>query len=81
MKRVTLRQYDIFWDNGKYVAVREIEGDCRRNIAPENCRTKRQALEAARADRDMLNDFDSDDTDIIRDSRDIRTAQKLANSF
>jgi len=46
--------YDIFWDNGKYVAVRTGPDGVRRNIAPYNCQTKRDAVEAAREDMEYL---------------------------
>ena len=58
--RYTMRDYDVFWDNGKYVAVREGPDGVRRNIAPYNCQTKRAAIEAAREDRDWLNEEDED---------------------
>ena len=50
-----LSDYDIFWDNGQYVALRTGPDGDQRNIAPTNCRTKREALQAAREDRDDLN--------------------------
>lgn len=55
-KRYTLKHYEIFWDNGKYVAVRTDPDGSRRNIAPTNCRTKMAALQAAREDRDYMNE-------------------------
>ena len=53
--RYTLRDYDIFLDNGKYVAVRTGPDGVRRNIAPDSCRTKKDAIQEAREDRDWLN--------------------------
>jgi len=52
--------YSIFWDNGKYVAVRTGPDGVRRNIAPYNCQTKKEALAAAREDRDELNETDEE---------------------
>jgi len=46
------KHYDVFWDNGRWVAIRN--GRVRRNIAGCNCQTKRDAILAARADRDDL---------------------------
>ena len=53
--KLKLADYDIFWDNGKYVAVRTGPDGVRRNIAPYNCQSKKDAVEAARQDRDMIN--------------------------
>ena len=47
------RGYDVYWDNGKWVAIREADGN-RRNIARPNCQTKQEAVEDARDDRDIL---------------------------
>jgi hypothetical protein len=55
MKKYTMRDYDIFWDNGKYVAVRTEPNGTRRNIADYNCQRKADAVQAAREDRDYLN--------------------------
>jgi len=52
--------YEIFWDNGAYVAVRTGPDGVRRNMAPQNCATRHEAVEAAREDRDWLNDPDED---------------------
>ena len=46
-KIITLRDFEIFWDNGKYVAVTSGPDGVRRNFAPENCKTKKQAIAAA----------------------------------
>lgn len=46
------KDYEVFWDNGKWVAIRN--GTIRRNIAPYNCQTKTEAIQAAREDRDDL---------------------------
>ncbi len=54
--KYTLKDYEIFWDNGKYVAVRTGPDGVRRNIAPYNCQLKKDALEAIREDRDYLNE-------------------------
>ncbi|MBU1173316.1 MAG: hypothetical protein KKD44_27430 [Proteobacteria bacterium] len=54
-KRYILKNYEIFWDNGKWVAVRTGPDGVRRNIAPYNCRSKKEAVGAAREDRDWLN--------------------------
>lgn len=51
-----LTDYDIFWDNGRYVAVRTGPDGVRRNIAPPNCSTKKAALEAAREDCEALDE-------------------------
>lgn len=58
MKRYTytMKDYGFFWDNGKYVAVRTGPDGVRRNIAPHNCQSKRDAVRAAREDRDSLNE-------------------------
>jgi len=57
MKKMTMKDYDIFWDNGQWVAVRTGHDGVRRNIAL-NCQTKADALVAAREDRDFLNAAD-----------------------
>ena len=51
--------YEIFWDNGQWVAIRD--GETRRNIAPHNCQTRREAELAARWDRDGLRPVDPDE--------------------
>jgi hypothetical protein len=56
VKRYTMKNYEIFRDNGKWVAVRSGLDGVRRNIAMPNCQTKRDAIEDARRDRDFLND-------------------------
>ena len=55
MERMKLSDYDMFWDNGCYVAVRTGPDGVRRNIAPYNCQMRRDLLVAAREDRDALN--------------------------
>ena len=55
MERMKLADYDMFWDNGKYVALRTGPDGVRRNIAPHNCQMRRDLLVAAREDRDALN--------------------------
>jgi hypothetical protein len=54
--KYTLKDYNIFWDNGHYVAVRTGLDGVRRNIAPIGCKTKREAIDAAKEDRDDLNE-------------------------
>ncbi len=56
MNRYTTKDYDIFFDNGKWVAVRTGPDGVRRNVARYNCQTKREALQDARDDRDDLNE-------------------------
>jgi len=56
---MTLKDYEIFWDNGQYVAVRTAPNGSRMNVAPYNCQTKKEALAAAREDRDELNEENS----------------------
>ena len=56
MNRYTMKDYDIFYDNGKWVAVRAGFDGVRRNVAPYNCQTKQKATRAARRDRDDLNE-------------------------
>ena len=53
-KKYTMKDYDIFWDNGKYVAVRTGPDGVRRNIAVCG-ETKCDATIEARRDRDFLN--------------------------
>lgn len=55
--RYTMNDYDVFWETsgGYWVAVRTGPDDVRRNIAPPSCATKREAVAAAREDRDDLN--------------------------
>ena len=61
MGRYTLaHDYEVLWDNGKWVAVRTGRDGVRRNIAPYNCQTRREAVAAAREDRDWLNEQDED---------------------
>jgi hypothetical protein len=55
MKRLTLKDYDIYRDNGGWVAVRTGTDGVRRNIARNGCATKRLALQDARENRDWLN--------------------------
>lgn len=58
--RMTLRAYSIFREcDGYWRAVRTVYG-VRRNIAPPNCRTKLEAVRAAREDRDQLNKYSPD---------------------
>jgi hypothetical protein len=53
--KLKLSDYQVFWDNGKYVAIRTGHDGVRRNIAPYNCQSKKAAIEAARDDRNFLN--------------------------
>ena len=53
--KLKMSDYDIFWDNGQYVAVRTGPDGVRRNIAPFNCQLKRDAILAAREDRNEVN--------------------------
>uniref|UniRef100_A0A6M3LIB3 Uncharacterized protein n=1 Tax=viral metagenome TaxID=1070528 RepID=A0A6M3LIB3_9ZZZZ len=55
-KRFTMKDYAIYWDNGRYVAVRTGRDGVRRNCALPNCQTKREAIEAAREDRNDQNE-------------------------
>ena len=43
-----LKDFEVFWDNGKWVAIAEDGTGTRRNYAPEGCKTSREAWEAAR---------------------------------
>lgn len=43
------RTADVFWDNGKWVAIVTDDKGIRRNVATYNCNTKRQAILDARA--------------------------------
>ena len=74
-ERYTLTDYDVYWDNGHYVAVRTGPDGVRRNIAPYKCRTKREAWAAAREDRDALN---SPHADMEREIRTARTIMRGA---
>ena len=52
----TLSDYDIFKESdGYWKAVRTDADGARRNIAPYNCATKREATRAVVEDRDWLN--------------------------
>ena len=52
------KHYDIFWDNGSWVVIRDADLDphgVRRNIAPYECQTRRDAEQIAREDREFIN--------------------------
>lgn len=42
------RAVEVFWDNGKYVAIVVDDRGVRRNVAPYNAQTKRDAILGAR---------------------------------
>lgn len=56
MKRYSMRDFLIFWDNGKFVAVATGPDGVRRNFAPYNCQTKTEATQAA---RETIEDFNA----------------------
>ena len=48
METKHLKDAEIFWDNGKYVAIITDHRGTRRNVAPYSCLTKAQAKNAVR---------------------------------
>ena len=46
--KFTMRDFEIFWDNGQWAAVATGPDGVRRNHAPYNCKTKTAARAATR---------------------------------
>ncbi len=66
-----IKDAEIFWDNGKFVAVVTDVAGTRRNIAPYNCQTKQDARQAVREWLDYEHEYqiafvmESGDFDIV----------------
>jgi len=46
--KINGKQTEVFWDNGKFVAIADDGTGTRRNYAPYNCKTKNEAEIALR---------------------------------